>query len=226
GSGKTTLLRTLLALTPADEGRVALGDRPLDGVPIRERALALAWLPQRSDLPWSLPVEHLVMLGRTPHLSPLRGPGPADRRAVDEALEQVDAAALRHRDVRTLSGGELQRVLLARLLATGAPTLLLDEPTTALDVGQALAFLELTRRLAADGRCILMSLHELDLAWRYGDRALLLHGDDQGSHSGGTTAEVLDPPRLSEIFAVQARIVDGRLQFSPTNGSSRPTMPR
>jgi iron complex transport system ATP-binding protein len=215
GSGKTTLLRALLGLRELDEGRVELGDRPLERWSLRERARVCAWLPQRTELPWGMPAEQLVMLGRAPHLSALAGPSRADVDAVAAALARVGAETLRARDVRTLSGGELQRVLLARLLATEAPLLLLDEPSTALDVGHALALLELARELAACGHGVLMSLHELELARRYGDRALLLRGDDEGGHVLGPAAEVLAPALLSEVFAVGTELVEGQLRFAP-----------
>jgi iron complex transport system ATP-binding protein len=214
GSGKTTLLRALLGLRRLDEGRVLLGDRPLDAWSPRERARVCAWLPQRTELPWSMPAEQLVMLGRAPHLSALAGPGPADATAVASALARVGASTLSARDVRTLSGGELQRVLLARLLATEAPWLLLDEPTTALDIGHALALLELARTLAAAGHGILMSLHDLELARRFGDQALLLCGDKDGGHVLGPVAEVLAPKLLAEVFEVEVALVEGQLRFA------------
>lgn len=213
GSGKTTLMRTLLGLREASEGEVLLAGRPLSEHGLRERARACAWLPQRTDLPWSLPISELVMLGRAPHLGALGGPSKADREAVDEALERVGLAELRTRDVRTLSGGELQRAHLARLLATQAPILVLDEPTAALDIGHALGLLELTRTLAAAGHTLLLSIHELELARRHGDRALLLHGDDQGGHTLGPVDAVLTPDALSQVFAVDASLVEGQLRF-------------
>jgi len=212
GSGKTSLLRTLLGLREPAEGRVRLDQKLLAELPSRARARAIAWLPQRTELPWAMPVERLVMLGRAPHLSALAGPSSHDRRAVDEALERVGATALRERDVLTLSGGELQRVLLARLLATQAPLLVLDEPTTALDIGHALGLLELCRELAASGHGVLLSLHELELARRYGDRALLLLGE-AGRTLAGECREVLAPERLAAAFGVEVELVGEQLRF-------------
>lgn len=214
GSGKTTLLRSLLGLIDPAEGRVLLGDRPLSHHSRRARARVCAWLPQRTELPWSMSARELVMLGRAPHLNALAGPGKVDHDEVLAALAQVRAEALCDRDVRTLSGGELQRVLLARLLATKAPLLLLDEPTTALDIGHALALLELVQELSAAGHGVLMSLHELELARRYGDRALLLRGDSQGGHALGEVAEILRPGSLAEVFGVGAELVGDHLRFT------------
>jgi ABC-type cobalamin/Fe3+-siderophores transport system ATPase subunit len=214
GSGKTTLLRTLLGLIEPAEGRVLLGDQLLRKHSLRARARVCAWLPQRTELPWSMSARELVMLGRAPHLSALGGPGKNDHDEVMAALAQVRAQELAPRDVRTLSGGELQRVLLARLLASNAPLLLLDEPTTALDIGHALALLELVQELAAAGHGVLMSLHELELARRYGDRALLLRGDELGGHAIGPAREILRPGSLAEVFGVGAELVGDQLRFS------------
>jgi iron complex transport system ATP-binding protein len=213
GSGKTTLLRALLGLIEPDEGTVFLDEIPLSRHGLRARARVCAWLPQRTELPWGMPAEQLVMLGRAPHLSAFAGPGRADHDAVAAALARVGVTGLAKRDVRTLSGGELQRVLLARLLATEASLLLLDEPTTALDVGHALELLELTRALAAAGHGVIMSLHELELARRYGDQALMLRGDDSGGYVLGSVAGVLTPDLIAEVFGVGALLVDGQLRF-------------
>lgn len=214
GSGKTTLLRTLLGLLAPAEGRVLLNGRPLSEHSLRARARACAWLPQRTELPWSMSARELVMLGRAPHLSALGGAGKPDHDEVLAALTRVRAHELADRDVRTLSGGELQRVLLARLLASKAPLLLLDEPSTALDIGHALALLELVRELAAAGHGVLMSMHDLELARRYGDRALVLRADGRGGHALGSASEILRPGLLSAVFGVGAQLVGDQLRFS------------
>jgi iron complex transport system ATP-binding protein len=220
GSGKTTLLRALLGLLEPAEGNVQLDGKPLAQHSLRARARVCAWLPQRTELPWSMTARELVMLGRAPHMSALAGPGKLDHDEVNAALARVRAEALCDRDVRTLSGGELQRVLLARLLASKAPLLLLDEPTTALDIGHALALLELVQELAAAGHGVLMSLHELELARRYGDKALLLRGDGQGGHAIGPAQEILRPGSLSTVFGVEAQLVGDQLRFSSSRAAS------
>lgn len=213
GSGKTTLLRTLLGLHAPAEGSVTLAGRPLREHSLRARARACAWLPQRTELPWTMTARELVMLGRAPYLSALASPSKLDHDEVRVALARVRAEGLSERDVRTLSGGELQRVLLARLLATKAPLLVLDEPTTALDVGHALALLELVRSLAAAGQAVILSLHELELARRYADRALVLRSDGHGGHVLGPASEILNPKLLSEVFEVDTRLVADELMF-------------
>jgi iron complex transport system ATP-binding protein len=111
-------------------------------------------------------------------------------------------------------------VLFARLLAGEQPLLLLDEPTTALDIGHALELLELCRELARAGHGLLLSLHELELARRYADRALLLTGDDRGGHLLGACEDVLAPERIAEVFRVHAELSAGQLRFRPRTSAS------
>jgi iron complex transport system ATP-binding protein len=202
GAGKSTLLRTLVGLHAATEGAVLLDDRPLLEVPRHARARALAYLPQHTPLYHDLRASEVVMLGRLPHLHRLRPPAAADSSRVEHSLRDVGVSTLADRPLSTLSGGERQRVMLARMLATEAPILVLDEPTTALDIGHALRFLDLLRRLADDGRTIVVALHDLDLADRFATDAVCLHGDAEGSFDHGPRASVIDPARLGPIFAV------------------------
>lgn len=205
GSGKSTLLRCLAGLRDPDEGATQLDGRPLAETKQRERATRIAYLPQLTPLYHDLPVERLVMLGRAPHLSRWRGPSGEDRRHVAEALARVDATELAERRVSTLSGGERQRVMLARLLATEAELLLLDEPTTALDIGHALRFLRLCRELASDGATIVLAMHELDLARRHADHAVCLGAGPQGEHHCAEVDEVLSAAVLGAVFEVEVR---------------------
>ncbi|MCA9706776.1 MAG: ABC transporter ATP-binding protein, partial [Myxococcales bacterium] len=190
GSGKSTLLRCLAGLRPPEEGSVWLGEARLSALPARERATRVAYLPQLTPLYHDLEVRQLVMLGRAPHLSRWRPPAAEDVRRIDLALERVHATTLASRRVSTLSGGERQRVMLARLLATEAPLLLLDEPTTALDIGHALRLLALCRELAAEGAALVLALHELDLARRHADHAVCLGAGPDGQHRKGPSAAV------------------------------------
>jgi iron complex transport system ATP-binding protein len=216
GSGKSTLLRCLAGLRPAEEGTVCLGDRPLADVPSRDRAKRIAYLPQLTPLYHDLQARQVVMLGRAPHLSRWRSPSRVDERHVDEALARVDATELATRPISTLSGGERQRVMLARLLATEAQLLLLDEPTTALDVGHALRLLVLCRALAADGAAVVLAMHELDFARRYADKSVCLGaGNDGDRHHQGVTAEVLRPEILGTIFDVDVREHPDGFSFHP-----------
>ncbi|MEZ4454448.1 MAG: ABC transporter ATP-binding protein [Nannocystaceae bacterium] len=212
GAGKSTLLRDLAGLRTPAAGAIELGGRPLRSLPPGERARLLAYLPQATSLAHDLRADEVVMLGRTPFLGRFAGPRPADHAAVRRALATVGADALAERPVSTLSGGERQRVMLARMLATEAPLLLLDEPTAALDVGHALSFLGLCRELVGGGATIVAVLHDLGLARRHADEALLL-GDPDGAVAHGPVASVLTPAALAPIFQVAVRSLDGHLVF-------------
>jgi len=176
GAGKSTLLRALAGLQPPSRGRVTLQGRALRSIPPAERARSLAWLAQQGEVTGELTVRETVELGRIAHLGLLGTPGPADRAAVERAIDLTECHEWQDRRLHELSGGERQRVLLARVLATEAPLLLLDEPTTHLDAPHQVALARMFRRLARDGRqarAILSVLHDLPVALR-ADRLLVL----------------------------------------------------
>jgi ABC-type cobalamin/Fe3+-siderophores transport system ATPase subunit len=211
GAGKSTLLRDLAGLRAPHAGTITLGGAPLATISAATRARRLAYLPQQTPLSYDLSVAEVVMLGRTPALPRFGAPGPADRAAVAEALAATGLTGLATRGITGLSGGERQRVMLARMLASGAPLLLLDEPTSSLDIGFALGFLALCRRLAGAGRALAVALHDLDLARRHADQAVLLVGD--GEVRVGDPAAILGGESVSAVFGVQAREIDGHLVF-------------
>ncbi|MCA9692485.1 MAG: ABC transporter ATP-binding protein [Myxococcales bacterium] len=214
GAGKSTLLRDLAGLSDPAEGRVRLGDREIGARDPSERARLLAYLPQRTEVEHDWSVGELVMLGRAPHRGRFSAPDARDRERVDAALARVGLRALEGRGIRSLSGGELQRVMLARMLATEASVLVLDEPTTALDIGHALGFLALCRSLAADGATVVLAMHDLDRARRLADVAVLLAADDRGTAFVGPASEVLVPARLEPIFAVAVHDHGEHLTFA------------
>jgi iron complex transport system ATP-binding protein len=213
GSGKSTLLRRLAGLEQPDAGEVQLDGAPLDSIAPKDRARRIGYLPQSTPLYHDLRVDELVMLGRAPHLGRFGAPAKEDHQAVDNALLRVGAQDLRLRGLFSLSGGERQRVMLARMLATGAPILVLDEPTTALDVGHALAFLELCKELADGGSTLILALHDLERAKTYGQHAICL-GRPKGAVDVGPVTEVLSPANLAEVFGVEV-VEETRLTFRP-----------
>ncbi len=216
GSGKSTLLRGLCGLQPLS-GTVELGGARVGSLPRRTRARTLAYLPQHTPLDGGLTVRDVVMLGRLPHLPRFGGPGAHDHAQVEHGLRAVGVESLADRSLNTLSGGERQRVMLARLLATEADVLILDEPTAALDVGHALGLLDDLRELAAQGRTVLVALHDLTLADAYAQQVICLHGDQAGTTSVGPALQVLTPARLQQVFGVPF-VRDGdrrlRVEFS------------
>ena len=174
GAGKTTLLKALMCLLGADRGRVLIDGRPAAQMTAGERARLLSYLPQGQDVHWPLSVERLVALGRLPHLAPFSRLDEADREAVHRAMAAADVLHLTGRVATELSGGERARVLLARALSVEAPVLIIDEPLAALDPGHQLQTMALLRRLAGEGRLVMVVMHDLGMASRFCDRLLLL----------------------------------------------------
>ncbi len=206
GAGKSTLINTLSGVLPPASGSVRLHGKPLEALGNRARARRIAVVPQAGYLPPVFTVRQVVQLGRTPYLGWLGTPQPADQAVVDRVMEELDLAALQDRPVAKLSGGERQRVLLARALAQDAPILLLDEPTTFLDLKHQSEILSIVRDLAqGKGLAILMVLHDLNLAAQSADRiALLLEGRIR---SLGAPAAVLTEENLSAVYGVPVSVL-------------------
>lgn len=199
GAGKTTLVRAVLQLCAA-RGRVLLHGHDLTRMAPAARARTIAYVPQQSRLLAPLSAREVVELGRYPHRGDALGLSQVDRVAVDAALAATDCRHLQNRAFATCSGGEQTRLLVARALATQAPCLVLDEPTASLDIAHTLDFFALVRRLAADGKAVLVVLHHLGDALRWADRALLLDAGQVVAQ--GPVAEVLSPHRVRQVYGV------------------------
>lgn len=208
GSGKTTLLDLLAGVLEPAEGAVFFNGRSLSEYRRRELARGLALVPQEFRIGFGFSVFDCVMMGRHPHIGRFGRPGPEDFRLVDAALTALDLTELADRPVTALSGGEKQRVMVARALAQDAPALLLDEATSNLDVRHSIDILRRCRRLVEqEGRTVVAVLHDLNLAAAFCDRLLVL---DRGRiAAGGPTAEVLTPELVRLIFGVEARVENG-----------------
>jgi iron complex transport system ATP-binding protein len=221
GSGKTTLLRGLLGLVPLAEGSASVDGRDVASWTRPELARVVGVVTQREETVFPLRVEETVLLGRYARLGPLSPVGTEDRRAVAAALARCDAAHLAGRRVDELSGGEWQRVRVARALAQEPRALVLDEPSASLDVRHAMELFELVAELAAGGLAALLVTHELNLAARFADRILLL---DAGRAAAlGSPLEVLTRERLSDVFRwplTISHLADGSPQVMPLR--SRP----
>jgi iron complex transport system ATP-binding protein len=199
GSGKTTLLRLLLGALAPDRGEVRLMDRPLSAWDRREMARAVGVVVQREEAAFPLRVAEAAMMGRYPHLGPLGAPGRRDVEAVKQALTRCDVAHLSRRWVATLSGGEWQRVRIARALAQKPKALVLDEPTANLDVAHEMELFELAARLVhSDGLAALVVTHHVNLAARYADRLMVLHHGRVAA--AGSAAEVMRREILEPVF--------------------------
>ena len=200
GAGKSTLLRAILGIREKTAGEIKLDGLDFLALPSRERARAVAFLPQERRVEWRLPAYDIVMLGRYPHLAGFGGPTPEDRAAVDRALDAVDGRELIDRPVAVLSGGERTRILLARALAVEAPLLLVDEPIAALDPYHQLHVMEILRERTRGGVGILAIIHDLALAERFMDRLILM--DHGRIVADGTPASVLTPERIASVYRI------------------------
>ena len=224
GGGKSTLLRALLGVQPVSAGRVRLLDRDVGAWSRNEVAQRVGVVVQQEQPAAGLRVTDAVLFGRYAHLSPLAAPRAEDHAAVHRALERADVVHLRERFVTQLSGGEWQRVRLARALAQEPLALVLDEPTSALDVRHEMELFELVAALRRDGLGCLVITHRLNLAARYADRLVLLHRGTVVAE--GAPAGVLSRERLSAVFEWPVAVTtwcDGSPQVVPLRpGEDRP----
>ena len=198
GVGKSLALHTLAGLRSPDAGTVQLDSVPIDRLARPDIAQRLALLPQYTEDIFPATVFDTVMVGRHPHVGRLRWETAEDRRIAALALASVDLDGFADRDVLTLSGGERRRLAVAQVLTQEPGIYLLDEPTNHLDPQHQLDVLKLFRRQADDGKAVLASLHDVNLAARFADRCLLLFGD--GRWDIGDTATVLCGERLSALY--------------------------
>jgi len=207
GAGKSTLLRAITGLLPYS-GSISLFGQPAAKLRRRQRARIVATVAQSPIVPAGMSVLDYVLLGRTPYIPPLGRESPADVAAADEVLSRLDLTGFAGRELSTLSGGELQRVFLARALAQGATLLLLDEPTSALDIGHQQDVLELVDSLrATHGLTVLATMHDLSIAGEYADRMVLLAAGQVAAV--GPPRAVLTEDLLATHYRARVRVIDG-----------------
>lgn len=199
GSGKSTLLRTILGFVDRTQGEILVDGVPLEGLSPREKAQRIAYLPQSRPVP-NITARRMVLHGRFPYLGYPRRYRAEDNAAVDDAMKKADAADLAGRTLPQLSGGERQRVYLAMALAQSTEVILMDEPTTYLDVHHQLEVMALARRLAGEGKAVVLVLHDLCLALRCADLAAVLSAGRVKAF--GTPEELYDSNVLNEVFGV------------------------
>jgi iron complex transport system ATP-binding protein len=199
GSGKSTLVRALLGRQPLVRGAIAVDGREVASFAPTELARRVAVVTQREEPAFPMSVSDYVGLGRFPHLGSWRSPGEGDRAAVARGLRLAGVEGLAERRVDALSGGEWQRVRLARALAQGGEALVLDEPTTFLDIGHEMTVFELVARLAhAERAAVLLVSHQLNLVARFADHVVLLHHGAVAA--AGTPAEIMQGPVLERVY--------------------------
>lgn len=205
GSGKTTLIRCLSGVLKPSIDSITLAGKSLEDFPDQERARLIAVVPQSAQLPPAFTVFESVSLGRTPHLSWLGRLGPRDLEIVQRAMQSCEIEHLSDQRISELSGGEQQRVLLARALAQDCPVLLLDEPTAHLDLHHQVTLLGLVRRMAHEHNlAVLIAIHDLNLASLYADRLVLLI--DGHVEAIGSPSEVLTTETLQSAYQVPLQV--------------------
>jgi iron complex transport system ATP-binding protein len=198
GSGKSSIVKALLRRADITRGLAMIDGRDVRLLPYPELARIVAVVPQREEATFPVQVREYVFLGRYPHLGLWRAPSREDELAVEEALAQAGVEDLSARDTDALSGGEWQRVRIARALAQKCPTLVLDEPTTFLDVAHEMAIFELMSSLARSGLAVLLVSHQLNLVARFADTIVLL---DHGKvATTGSPTDVMRADTLESIY--------------------------
>jgi iron complex transport system ATP-binding protein len=206
GAGKSTLIRSVSGVLTRKGGTVRLCGSDTSRLSPGKRAQILAVVPQAQSLPMSFNVYQTIMLGRTPYLGWLGHAGNKDHNAVQRAMIQTGTHQLAERCIGELSGGEQQRVLLARALAQATPILVMDEPTNHLDISHQTSFLNLARQLAVEnGLAILVALHDLNLTSLYADRVAVLAGGELKVL--GTPEEVFMEGILSSVYGSNLRVI-------------------
>jgi len=204
GSGKTTLLRAIIGLVTPERGGVALDGADVSHLGARAIAARVALVPQRPHHGFGFSVFDIVLMGRTPHLARLAREGEEDLAVARQAMERTRTWHLRHRPMDELSGGEQQRVLLARALAQTPQVLLLDEPTAHLDIRHQVEMMALVADLNAGGLTVVAALHDLNLASMFCGRLVLLH---EGRLAGiGAAQEVLTAERLRAVYGAEVEV--------------------
>ena len=220
GAGKSSVLRAAAGLVPYT-GSVAINQTEIPAASARWRAQHIAYVPQAPVIPTDMSVYEYVLLGRNPYINYFSSETSHDRDVIDRVLNRLDLVQFSARKLGTLSGGEIQRLVIARALAQEAPVLLLDEPTSALDIGHQQQALELVDSLRREqGLTIISAMHDLTLAGLYADRLVLMHEGHRVAE--GTAKQVLKSETLAEFYGVSARVhhePDGTVVVIPQRSS-------
>lgn len=222
GAGKSTLLRAILGLLDIQSGTISLDSEEMSDWTLKERAKKISYAAQGAPVHWPLDVEHIISLGRIPHLDPWQKISDTDKDLIHQAMIKTDTLHLSDRLVTTLSGGERACVMLARAIVSEADYLCADEPIASLDPYHQLQVMDILKGLAKDGHGVLIVLHDLTLAQRYCDELILLN---QGEVlSNGPVAQVLTEENLEKAYHIKASSwqENGDSFLSPWKISGRP----
>ena len=214
GTGKSTLIRALSGVVPIASGQVSIDGQNLSELSANQRAKIMAVVPQARQLGGAFSVEQAVMMGRTPYLNWIGQESESDKAVVRLALEQTNLTGFADRQIAQLSGGEQQRVLLARALSQSTPVLLLDEPTNHLDLQHQTNLLSIVKRLAKEKELIvIVAMHDLNLVYFFADKvALLVNGELRGL---GTPEKVMQKDAISAAYQTPVEIIQHPVTGAP-----------
>ena len=214
GCGKTTLLRLIAGLLTPQEGAVMLDGSNVLQYTARQLAQRMAFVRQHPHTDFEFSAFETVLMGRNPYQHRLQNESEADWKIVEQCLKQTNTWHLRFAKPNQMSGGELQRVMIARALAQQTPILLLDEPVSNLDIAHQFEILDLLRQINREQhKTILLVIHDLNMAWQYCDRLLLLH--QGGIQYQGPLREGLTPQNIATVFGVHATLTGDNIHLSP-----------
>ena len=212
GCGKTTIIRALSRIISPCSGKILLNGKAVTKIPRRDLARLLGVVPQMPLLPSAFTAFEIVLMGRNPHLDLFQYEGPKELAITWQAMEKTGTESLAGRRVSELSGGEIQCLLIARVLAQETKAILLDEPTANLDIGRQVEILDLIKNLCSENNlAVLAALHDLNLASQYCDRLILIN--DGRIHAEGTPAKVITSRNIKEVYGAE-----GCVYVHPVNG--------
>lgn len=217
GAGKTTLLRSITDAVTPDTGSVSIDGDAVNDLSSREVSRKVAVVPQDTAMAFDFAVREIVAMGRTPYIDRFSPSQPADMESVERAMKQTHVEGFASRSISEVSGGERQRVLLARAIAQETPVLLLDEPTASLDINHQVQTLELVRRLVEQGKTVIAAIHDLNLAARYCDELVLVEGGRV--MASGTPETVLTTTTVKRAFGTPSLVtpdgITGSVHVTP-----------
>ena len=228
GCGKSTIIRALSRIISTQSGKIFLDGKNVNKISRRDLARLLGVVPQMPLLPSAFTAFEIVLMGRNPHLGLLQYEGPKELAITWQAMEKTGTQSLAGRRVSELSGGEIQCLLIARVLVQETKAILLDEPTANLDIGRQVEILDLIKKLSVENNlAVLAALHDLNLAAQYCDRLLLIHNGRL--HAEGTPGEVITARNIKEVYGAEDCVYTHPLNSLPTillNASNnKPTKP-
>ncbi|PIB53796.1 Fe(3+) dicitrate ABC transporter ATP-binding protein FecE [Pseudomonas sp. 2822-17] len=213
GCGKSTLLKAFARILKPTQGELTLDGQAYSALSARQLARQIAFLPQVLPVPEGVSVRQLVAYGRSPHNSLWGRLSGSDQTQVTQAMQRLELDNLTDRALADLSGGQRQRAWLAMVLAQNAPVVLLDEPTTYLDISHQVELMDLMCELAAEGKTVITVLHDINQACRYAEHVAVMHGGRLVA--AGTPAAVINAQLMREVFEVQVQIINEPVSGTP-----------